>query len=331
MKKNFIILISIIALLAGIVIYLSRPPVGISKEIKWNAAFSKPFAIDMGLDWREAYIAILDDLKPEALRLPIYWQDVEPEPGKYKFDDYDWMVKEAEKRNIKLVLVIGQKLPRWPECHLPNWAVNLDGKNKQDSLLKLITELVGRYKNSSNLWFWQVENEPFLPFGECVNYDGSFLDQEIELVRREDPKHQIIVTDSGELSIWFQAAKRADVFGTTMYRVVYKEPIGYFKYPLPPKFFWFKANLVHLFYPGKLIIVSELQAEPWGPKLIYDISLAEQEKSMNLKQFRDNIEYARAVGFPEVYLWGAEWWYWMRTKHQRPEFWQEAKLLINQR
>lgn len=329
-KFLFIVLIFVFSFSFLVFTFSLWPPSGISESIQWGLAFSKPFAIDMGLDWREAYIAILDDLKPKALRLPIYWQDVELEPGKYKFDDYDWMVKEAEKRNIKLVLVIGQKLPRWPECHLPNWAINLDSKNKQDSLLKLINELVERYKNLSNLWFWQVENEPFLPFGECVNYDGSFLDQEIELVRREDPKHQIIVTDSGELSIWFQAAKRADVFGTTIYRIIYKEPIGYFKYPLPPKFFWFKANLVHLFYPGKPIIVSELQAEPWGPKLIYDISLAEQEKSMNLKQFRDNIEYARAVGFPEVYLWGAEWWYWMKTKHQRPEFWQEAKSLISQ-
>ena len=134
-----------------------------------------------------------------------------------------------------------------------------------------------------------------------------------------------MVTDSGELSFWVLVAKRADIFGTTMYRIIYKSPIGYFKYPLPPKFFWLKANFVHIFYPEKPIVVSELQAEPWGPKLIYDLTLSEQEKSMNLVQFHENIEYAKQVGFPENYLWGAEWWYWLKVKHDKPEFWEAAR------
>ena len=140
-----------------------------------------------------------------------------------------------------------------------------------------------------------------------------------------------MVTDSGELSIWVRAAKRADVFGTTMYRIIHKNPIGYFKYPLPPKFFWLKANITHLFFPGKPIVVSELQAEPWGPKLIYDLTLEEQEKSMSLAQFHENIEYAEKVGFPEYYLWGAEWWYWLKIKHNRPEFWEAAKVIFEEK
>jgi hypothetical protein len=101
------------------------------------------------------------------------------------------------------------------------------------------------------------------------------------------------------------------------------------KYPLPPKFFWLKINFIRLFYPKKPIIVSELQAEPWGPKMIYETSLEEQAKSMNLKQFYDNIEYARNVGFPKVYLWGAEWWYWLKVKHGQPEIWKAAREVIN--
>jgi hypothetical protein len=49
---------------------------------------------------------------------------------------------------------------------------------------------------------------------------------------------------------------------------------------------------------------------------------------MNIKQFHGNIGYARQVGFSPVYLWGAEWWYWMKIKHNDNSFWQAAKLLI---
>ncbi len=312
-------------------LFIIRRPTGLvdnANDIKWGVAFSKPFATEMGLDWQENYLAVLDDLKVKRMRLPIYWQDVEAEPGKYNFSDYDWMIEEAKKRDVQLILVIGRKLPRWPECHAPFWADSLPEKEKQEKILNLISSSVARYKNTENLYLWQVDNEPFLPFGECTVSNAEFLDREIAAVRRIDPEHKVMVTDSGELSPWVFAAKRADIFGTTMYRTIYKEPIGYFKYPLPPKFFWLKANIVHLFYPEKPIIVSELQAEPWGPKLIYDLTLEEQEKSMSLAQFHKNIEYAKQVGFPENYLWGAEWWYWLKVQKGNGEMWDAAKEIL---
>jgi hypothetical protein len=328
--KRKIFLVVLLVIVAGFLFLIRKPAglVGDPGDIKWGVAFSKPFANEMGLDWRENYLAILDDLGAKSIRLPIYWQDVESEEGKYNFDDYDWMIEEAQKRNVELILVIGRKLPRWPECHSPFWADGLSEQEKQEKILAVMEKEVERFRDIPNLYLWQVDNEPFLPFGECTTTNKDFLDQEVAKVREIDPNHKIMVTDSGELSIWVRAAKRADIFGTTMYRVIYKDSLGYFKYPLPPKFFWMKANIVHLLYPGKPIVVSELQAEPWGPKLIYDLALDEQEKSMSLNQFHENIEYARAVGFPENYLWGAEWWYWLKTKHDRPEFWEAAKDIL---
>jgi hypothetical protein len=332
MKLRRKIFLLVLIFLIAVFFWLVRRPTGLvdsPENIKWGVAYSKMFAMEMGLDWQEAYLAILDDLGVKRIRLPIYWQDVQASPDGFDFSDYDWMIEEAQKRDVQLILVIGRKLPRWPECHAPFWADKLTEPEKQEKILAVISEEVERYKNIPNLYLWQVDNEPFLPFGECTTTNKDFLDQEVGKVREIDPNHKIMVTDSGELSIWVRAAKRADIFGTTMYRIIYKKPFNYFKYPLPPKFFWIKANLVHLFYPGKPIVVSELQTEPWGPKLIYDLPLEEQEKSMSLAQFRENIEYAKAAGFPENYLWGAEWWYWLKTKHEKPEFWEEAKKVIN--
>ncbi len=333
MKERYIIILVLVILIAAAGIFLLRRPSGTvaANNIEWGVAFSKYFALKMSLDWKETYLAILDDLKPKTLRLPIYWEDIEAQSGVYTFDDYDWMTQQAEQRNVKLILVIGRKLPRWPECHLPAWAASLNLESQKTMLLKTLPQIVNRYKNLNNLYLWQVENEPFLPFGECPLAGGDFLSKEIDLVRSLDLKHKILVTDSGEISPWLQAARYGDIFGTTMYRVVWNQWLSYYKYPLPPQFFWLKANLVHLLHPGKPILVSELQGETWGHRMPYETAIEEQFKSINIAQFKENINYAKQVGFSEVSIWGAEWWYWLKTKNNHPEFWEEAKALIANR
>lgn len=327
-KKTFFIILIFLIVIFLLGFYFLRQPEGVSSEISWGAAFSKPFTEKLGLDWQETYLAILDDLGVKKLRIPLYWPDIEPEENQYFFDDYDWLIKEAEKRGVQIILVLGRRLPRWPECHIPDWARSLDEKSQQVKILDLIKEVVERYKEKPSISTWQVENEPFLKFGKCPPLDVNFLEKEIFLVRSLDPSRKIIITDGGEFGLWLRAAKRADIFGTTIYRIVWSKFIGYFKYPLLPRFFWLKANFLHLFYPQKQIIVSELQTEPWGPKLIYQTTPEEHFKSMNFEQFLENIAYAKKVGFPEVYLWGTEWWYWLKEKYNIADFWQKAKELF---
>lgn len=328
-KKILIAVLSVLVIILAIFLYLIRKPAGVvADNFHWGVAFSRIFSEQMGLDWRENYLAIINDLHPEYLRLPVYWQDIEPRQGKFSFSDYDWMISEAKKRNIKLVLVIGRKTPRWPECNLPDWVNKKDLESQKNPVIKMISEVVDRYKDQPNLYAWQVENEPFLNFGECPLMGGDFLDQEINQVRKLDPGRVIMVTDSGELSYWVQAAKRADIFGTTMYLIVHSQRWGFIEYNLPPRFFWLKANIVHLLYPNKPIIVSELQAEPWGSNLLYSITLEEMMQSMNFPQFIKCIDYAKRVGFPDIYLWGAEWWYWMKTVQGDSRYWDYAKDVI---
>ena len=78
----------------------------------------------------------------------------------------------------------------------------------------------------------------------------------------------------------------------------------------------------------KKVICIELQAEPWNSKLFYDTTVERQEKSMNLNQFKDNIIYAKNTGLNEFYLWGAEWWFWLKETQHKPEIWDEAKKLF---
>lgn len=326
-------LIFLIFIFISIYILAVKRPVSAKGEITWGVTFSQTFSRELGLDWKKVYIEILDDLKPSIIRLPVYWPEIEKEKGKYTFDDYDFMMNEAEKRNIAVTLAIGMRVPRWPECHIPNWAKDFKRPKMEKNLLDAITKIVNRYKDRKNLYLWQVENEPFLIyFGECPFPKTEFLDTKINLVKTLDPGRLIMVTDSGELSVWLPAAKRADVFGTTMYRTVWSKNLskyfGYITYPLPPRFFWIKANLVELFYGDKHIVVSELQAEPWSPGYTLN-KLPEKEslKSMSIDKFYKNIEYAKKVGFNEVYLWGVEWWYW-KKENNNASYWQAAKELF---
>jgi hypothetical protein len=327
-KKILIIFLCLLAaiLIGSHLLISSAPP---RKPELFGVTFSKPFAEKFGVDWRENYLAIFEDLGIRDIRIPAYWNDVEPEKGKWNFNDIDWQIEKANEYGAKVILAVGRKLPRWPECHEPEWVESYEiGTRKFTSpdLVEYIRKVVERYKDNPAIWAWQVENEPFLPFGECPLLGGDVLDEEIALVRVLSDK-PIIVTDSGEFGRWFSAAKRADIFGSTLYRHVYTKSIGHFTYPLPPSFFRLKQGLVKLFYGDKPMIVVELQAEPWLPKMLYETSPEEQFKHFGPERFKKMLEYIRGSGFDTFYFWGVEWWWWLKTQN-KPEMWNLAKEAI---
>lgn len=323
--KIALLLISAIIIFA---IHFAMPRSG--EKVNYGITFSKDFALYLGLDWKETYLALLDDIGVKRLRLPSYWTEIEMERGIYTFENLDWQVEEASKRDAKIIMTLGQKQPRWPECHIPDWAKKLNKQERQNELIKVMAKVVNRYKENKNIIGWQIENEPFLPYGECPKLDESFLDEEITLVRFLDKNRPIIISDSGELGTWYNAAKRADVLGTTLYRIVWNEHIGYIHYPVDSIFYRIKAAIIMLATNVEKIIIIELQTEPWGPKMIVDTPLEEQYRSMSVEQFRENIEYVKRVEFSEAYFWGGEWWYWLKVKKGDDRIWNEAKKVFKE-
>ncbi len=280
-----------------------------------GVTFSQYYAEEiLKLDWRRTYQEILDDLNPKKLRLIAYWQYLEPERGVFNFEDLDWQIEEAQKRNREVVLVIGRRVPRWPECHVPEWAKNLNNEDFKKTLLDYLSVLVNHYKSFETVRVWQVENEPFLKtFGICSSLNGKFLKKEITLVKTLDPR-PIMVTDSGELSLWIRASRISDIFGTTFYKIVWNKYTGWFEQFYPPVFYALRGELVKTMTQTKKIIISELQAEPWTAdgKTITNVAFEEQIKHFNLGQLRENIKLARKTGIKEIYLWGSEWWYYRK-------------------
>lgn len=325
-KRIMLALLTLAAFLAGyFFLGTSRP----AKDIVWGVNFSQDHARNLGLDWQKTYLALLEDLGVRNFKLSVNWDDLEKKDGVYDFGDLDWQVETAEDYGAKMFLVIGMKTPRWPECHIPDWAKSLTKEEQQGKVLKLLENIVLRYKSYDNIWAWQIENEPFFTFGECPRADSKFLQKEIDLVKSlDDKKRPVIITESGEFSTWTRAASYGDIVGVTMYEKVWFHQLNkYVTYPFPPVFYSRKAQAIQKLF-GKEVIGVELQAEPWTHLFLSEAPLELQEKTMNLERFKENIEFASKTSLTQHYFWGAEWWYWMKEKQNRPEIWNEAKKLF---
>lgn len=286
-------------------------PKNMQEELPTNffgVTYSKKYAEELGLDWKAVYLKMLDDLDIKYIRLPVYWDDIEKKEGVFDFSDYIFMIEEGEKRNVDFILSFGMRTPRWPECHVPEWINILDEEYLKEKTTTMLESVVNTFKKYESISYFQVENEPLLnTFGICPKSDYDFLKKEVDLVRKLDAR-PVIISATGELSLWSRETDIADVFGTTMYRVVHNPFLGYIKYPYNEGFYKTKAEILKL--NADNVFIVELQAEPWlSMEKILDVNNREYLESFSLEQFRANARFAANTGFRRAYLWGVEWWY----------------------
>lgn len=335
-----------VALLLGMIVFVSAVylliPVKIvpAEGITWGVTFTKSYAQYLGLDWRQAYLAALDDLRLQKVRIGINWDEIETEPGRFNFADYDWMFDEAEKRGVTVIPAIGFKLPRWPECRAPEFArkwlpekssflkrtfgigLGPDRDKFEQAYFSMLQAVVEHFKERQSIAVWQVENEGFIGwFGDCPPIKDAFIRRGVEFVRGLDSR-PILMTESGELSSGFKSARVADILGTSLYREVWSRTFGFFNYPLPPSFYAHKARLLRPW--ASRFIISELQLEAWAPKGILNIPVQEQIEILGPEEMRQRIDYARRTGIDEIYSWGAEWWWYLKLKGY-PQLWEVAR------
>lgn len=329
MIKKILIGIGIfLAVVVAAVFFLAQK--GVPEQITYGISFNTLYAEELGLDPREVYDAFIDDLGVRHLRLAAHWTMVEPEEGQYDFSELDYQLMRAEEVDAEVIFAVGQRLPRWPECHVPAWAKELTWEDQQTEIREYITAVVERYKTHPSITYWQVENEPYLGLfaqEHCDPLDEEFLKEEIALVRSLDGTRPILVTDSGNLGTWFGAYSAGDAFGTSMYVYFWNPELGQFKSMLPPWFYRAKENFVSLIYGEKRTFLIELSAEPWLIEPVTNVDLETQYTRMNVEKFNGIIEYARDSRYDTQYLWGGEWWYWLKLQGE-PHMWDRGKELF---
>lgn len=322
-----IVVAGTVLVLAYIAMTLPRVP----DSVTYGVTFSNFHAKELGLDWKKAYQATLDDLGVRRLRIPAYWPDIEPERDIYNFSVLDYEIKEAQARDAKVVLAVGRRLPRWPECHVPYWVGNMGWEEKKMEIRQYLTAVVERYRDEAAISYWQVENEPYLnAFANenCGDLDEAFLKEEIALVRSLDTRHPILVTDSGNLGTWWGPYKNGDAFGTSLYMYFWNPELGQFKTKLPAFVYRAKTRAMEILFGSKPAFLIELSLEPWLTGPTADTSLETQLSRMDATKFNEIVTYARETSFDEQYLWGVEWWYYMKA-NGHPEFWEKARGLFS--
>ncbi len=327
--KIFAGILAAIIFVCVVLFFIGRP----QKGIAWGITFSTIRATELGFNPQQLFEKILTDLRPQKIRLPVYWSELEPQQGHFDFTTYDALLGQADKQNIQIILGLGKKQPRWPECHQPEWYNGLTTEQQNEAQLHMVDIAVAHFKSHTSIAAWQIENEPYFQYGpDCAQTPSELYEKELKSVKKLDSR-PTIATDSGEKGAWIGVARSgANILGATMYREAYYEKQGkYVTYPLPWWTYNIKAGAVRLLTGANKVIGVELQAEPWlkisNPAYT---SHDEQVLHMNPKILQDNIDYATKVGFSENYLWGVEWWYWMQKNHDDDSMVNAAKKLFKQ-
>lgn len=301
-----------------------------NKPYTWGVSFSQEQAGRYGSNWRENYLALLDDLKFRHLRIPAYWDRIEPNQGQYDFSEVEWMLDEADKRGAKVTLVVGQKNLRYPECYYPTWVDISDTAKTSKQAVAMIKATVEKFKDHPALENWQLENEFLLKsFGKCPAnlLTNSQLKKELSALKSVDNSKKIILTQSDQFGFPL-LGPFADIFGVSMYRWSWDKNIGYWRYPQNGNYFWWKASLINALY-NQDMKVHELQAEPWGPIGNEYLSSTEGSRTMNSSKLLDNIEYAKQTKIKSIDLWGAEWW-WHTKQLGQNDIWETVKKVVSQ-
>ena len=329
-KRIVIIIGSIFVCLALILFFLARKekPASITYGISYNV----PYVLELGLDPDKVFDAFLNDLGVRNFRMSAHWQLIEPTRNQFDFTWMDTDIKKAEKAGAHIIFGVGRRLPRWPECHVPLWAKSLSWDEQKAEIREYIKAVVSRYKDSPAITHWQVENEPYLGLFAhdfCGDLDETFLEEEIALVKSLDSTRPVLVTDSGNLGTWKGAYTHGDAFGTSVYVYFWNPELGQFKTILPPWFYRAKEKILALLYEEKETMLIELSLEPWLLEPVTQVPVEVQYSRMDLVKFNEIIDYAKATRYEKQYLWGGEWWYWLR-EHGNSEMWNRGKELFNE-
>ena len=303
------------------------------KPLTLGVSFIPDYAQSLGLNPKKTMDALIANLHVKRFRLTSYWSDLEPAPGRYDFSQLDWQFQKAEAAHAQVTLSLGLRQPRWPECHLPAWAANEPESVWLSQLEQFITAVVNRYKNSPSLQSYQLENEYFNSFGECTNYSRRRLVAEFTLIKEDDSRHPVIISRSNNYGGLALGQPTPDEFGISLYRRTWDTSVThrYVEYPFPAWYYAFLAGGQKLL-TGKPSFIHELQAEPWPPhgQSITQTSLAEQNKSMNAKDLRQTVSFAKATGMRTIDLWGGEYWDYRPPGRHAPSLWHAAAQIPNQ-
>jgi hypothetical protein len=303
----------------------------------------------LGLACEPAFVRILDDLGVRHVRISAYWSDIERRPGDYDFRSVDRLLDIARSRDALVTVSIGMRAQRYPEFWFPTWLRRQAGLSAEElpednpmvrpallAYLKVAAEHIGAHPAVEAI---QVENEPFVPsyaYETRWRIRPEFLAEEIALVRANDPGgHPIVVSHASWTRLddhWRWILDNADVVAQSVYVKRQRGPWDWFyifPYRLGPLTADLRQQAGDAIHRDKALWIGELQAEPFeSPTVDVRQVPTDQAASFSARRLDANVELAARSGASRVYLWGAEWWLYLRDARGEPELWTKARQLF---
>ncbi|HSS61205.1 MAG TPA: hypothetical protein VLK30_07100 [Candidatus Limnocylindrales bacterium] len=267
-------------------------------------SFSPQTSTTAGRDPAQDLKLLLEATDPDVVRLPIYWEEVEPTPDRLDFKSVDALLEVIETHNAtssnptRVVLTVGARNFLYPELHMPYWAGPrqqpfIDIAQQGEPYRIYFDSSITRYRASPLLYAWQVENEPLDNVVNDLTGDDQItpeqLSWEMDEVHRLDPNHQAIITTYDGLNVnvdmvqvWApefswplgpaghpqDSLTTGDALGLDLYidgpNISYRHLSS-----INLRATW-KQQAIHYWSDrankqGKALWLAEMQAQPWGP------------------------------------------------------------------
>ena len=280
---------------------------------------------------------LLAATEPDLVRLPVYWELVQPTPDSLDFSSVDELLEVIDAHNTfadrptRVVLTLGARNFLYPELHQPAWAdprqqPHLNYVQAGSAYRTYFDESVLRYRSSPLLYAWQVENEPLdRVLNGLTGPDQITLTQltwEVAEVRQLDPAHKVGLTTFAGWNVYIdllqiyaplvlaalgaypsghpeEALQLGDALGLDLY---IDQPSTPYRFTSPDLRSVWKQQAIGLWADrakagGKDLWLTEVQAQPWN----------------GTSGFQPANLVASAVSYRQepvqvVLLWGVETW-----------------------
>lgn len=177
----------------------------------------------------------------------------------------------------------------------------------------------------------------FLKFGwnaTTWRISESFLAEEVATVRAAAPRTPIVLTHASWLRTdrsWRSLLELGDVLGQSVYT---KRQLGpwpwlyLFPYRLGPLSPHLPTQARTAARQGKALWITELQAEPFEKSGMDERHAPRAINGFTPGRLAENVTLARRAGATRVYLWGVEWWAYLKERHGDGRLWEAGRALL---
>ena len=124
----------ILAIIVAVFCYFYVGKAPVPKNVTWGVDFSQMQAQSLGLDWKQTYSAIINDLGAKNIKIHTQWDWIEGKKGEYYFGDTDWQLNQAKENGVKQFILISSLAVTKPEHPMNKYGqvlmMKLEGENE---------------------------------------------------------------------------------------------------------------------------------------------------------------------------------------------------------